>query len=168
MADERELVTVFRSAEADGEVEADQIQNLLAEAGLHSGIFDDTTPGVVAGTWEVRVPADEAARAEQIIAANPGGEDSEGQTVGDPSHALDTEMVYRSMGTQAEMQAMSIQGMLAASGIEAILMGDSVLPQLGFEIRVARDRAEEAQSLIRQAEATDLTAEEAEPIAPEG
>ncbi len=155
MADERELVTVFRSAEADAETEANQIQTLLAEAGVRAGVFDDTNPGIVAGSWEVRVPAAEAARAEQILAVNPGAENSESGPGGaiDPSHQLDTEPVYQSLGTNAEMEAMAIQGLLQSNGLEALLMGDSVLPQLGFEVRVAREHLEEARALIQQAEA---------------
>jgi len=163
MADERELVTVFRSAEADAETEADQIQTLLAEAGLRCGIFDDTNPGVVSGSWEVRVPAEEAARAEQILAAGVPGEPA-----ADPSLKFDMERVYSSTGTLAEMQAGAIQGMLGANGIQAIVVGDTVLPQLGFEVRVARGQVEEANRLIEQAETSEPEVEEADAAGPEG
>ena len=94
MAEEQDLVTVFRSAEADAETEANQIQTRLAEAGLRSGVFDDSNPGVIAGSWEVRVPAAEAARADEILAAEPAG-----APAGNASGSLDMERVYNSTGT---------------------------------------------------------------------
>ena len=162
MADERELVTVFRSAETDAETEADQIQTLLADAGLRCAVFDDSDPGVVSGSWEVRVPVEEAARAEEVLAA-----EVPGKLAADPSLKFDMEPVYSSTGTLAEMQAGAIQGMLGANGIQAIVVGDTVLPQLGFEVRVARDQAEEAQRLIEQAETAEPEAEEADAVTPE-
>lgn len=153
MADERELVTVFRSADANGETEAHDIHDLLTEAGLHSSVLDDSHPGVVQGSWEVRVPAAEVHHAEQILAVEAGtGTDGEDALTADPSHQLDTESVYQSLGTNAEMEAMAIQGLLQSNGIDALIVGDTVLPQLGFDVRVAREHLQEAVALIKQAE----------------
>lgn len=170
MADERELVTVFRSADANGETEAHDIHDLLTEAGLHSRILDDSHPGVVHGSWEVRVPAGEAERAEQVLAADAAtGQDEESASTADPSHQLDTESVYQSLGTNAEMEAMAIQGLLQSNGIDALIVGDTILPQLGFDVRVARERLAEALALIKQAETEgpDAALQQAGETAPE-
>jgi len=171
MADQPELVTVFRSAEPSARREAEQIHNVLVEAGLHSSMFDDSTPGVVVGTWEVRVPEAETASAEQVLAAHAGAEQDEEDQGGrvDPSRQLDTESVYQSLGTNAEMEAMAIQGLLQSNGIDAIVVGDSILPQFGFEVRVARELLEQARELIAKAEAEgpQAASEEAEEPAPE-
>jgi hypothetical protein len=67
---------------------------------------------------------------------------------GDPSHHLDLEAVFQGA---TEMEALAVQGLLEDAGIKTVLIGDAVLPNLPFEIRVARDHAEEARELIAQA-----------------
>lgn len=71
----------------------------------------------------------------------------------DDSHALDLVTVFQSSGAAGEMQADAIQSLLEDSGIEAVLVGDSVLPNLPFEVRVAQQHEEEAKRLIADAEA---------------
>ena len=78
----------------------------------------------------------------------------------DPTAHLDLETISSHAG---EMEAMSIKAVLAASGIEAVIVGDAVLPNFPFEVRVARDRVEEAKQLVAEAEAAGpAAAEEAE------
>ena len=62
-----------------------------------------------------------------------------------------------------EMEAMGIKNLLDSSGIAAVLVGDSVLPNFPFEVRVARDQVDRARLLIADAEAKGpAAAEEAE------
>ncbi len=65
------------------------------------------------------------------------------------------------VNTLNEMEAREIQAVLEASGIPSMLVGDPVLPNLGFAVRVAAERAEEARAVI--AEALAWGAEAAEP-----
>src|SRR5512134_3884662 len=62
-------VTVFRSGEHSAEEEASAACELLRNQGIRAELADADCPGVPFGTWEVRVPATEGARAESIIAA---------------------------------------------------------------------------------------------------
>ena len=48
---------------------------------------------------------------------------------------------------------MSIKSILEGAGIAAMIIGDQVLPNLPFEVRVARDHAEQARKLIEEARA---------------
>ncbi len=43
------------------------------------------------------------------------------------------------------MEAMGIKNLLESNGIAAVLVGDSVLPNFPFEVRVARDQVERAR-----------------------
>ncbi len=80
-----------------------------------------------------------------------------------PTDHLDLETISSHSGVTAEMEAMSVKGLLEASGIEAVIIGDAVLPNFPFEVRVAGDRAEEARRLVADAEAAGpAAAEEAE------
>jgi hypothetical protein len=58
---------------------------------------------------------------------------------------------------------MSIMNLLDSNGIAAVLVGDSVLPNFAFEVRVAHDQADRARIMIADAEKTGPeAAEEAE------
>jgi len=63
-------ITVYRSADTNAEEDAATIRDALISAGLHPEVVDDDTPGVVEGTFEVRVPPSELGQAEAIIAEN--------------------------------------------------------------------------------------------------
>ncbi|MBV6433700.1 MAG: hypothetical protein IANPNBLG_03918 [Bryobacteraceae bacterium] len=81
----------------------------------------------------------------------------------DPSHELDLEAVYSSIGAEAEMEAMAIQSVLEANGIPAILEGSSTLPNLPFSVKVPLDLVETALQRIKEAQAAGPSAaEEAE------
>ena len=137
--------------------DADCIVELLTDEGIQAVLLDDSAPGVPEGVFEVRVPAADAARAEQVIADNPLPDEDEEV---DTSSALDLETIA---SATSEMEAMSIKNLLDSNGIAAVLVGDSVLPNFPFEVRVARDQAERARILIADAEDVGpAAAEEAE------
>jgi len=154
------MVTVYRSMDADAAEDADCILELLTDAGIRAVLLDDSAPGVPEGVFEIQVPAPDAARAEEVIADNPLAEDDEEAEEVDPSSELDLETIA---SATSELEAMSIKNLLDSNDIAAVLVGDSVLPNFPFEVRVARDQAERARMLIANAEQTGpAAAEEAE------
>jgi hypothetical protein len=52
----------------------------------------------------------------------------------------------------AAVQAWMVKHLLESNGIPALVVGDSVLPNLPFEVKVAPLHADRARHLIRQAE----------------
>jgi len=146
VSNELDLVTVYRSMDPEAAEDADCIVELLTDAGIQAVVRDDTAPGVPEGVFEVRVPTADAARAEQIIADNPPPEEAEEV---DPSSDLDLETI---VGASSEMEAMGIKNLLESNGIATVLVGDSVLPNFPFEVRVARDQVLRARVLIADAE----------------
>jgi hypothetical protein len=154
-----ELITVYRSADQDAEDDAAVIRDLLSVNGLSPVVVDDQEPGVVSGTYEVRVPTSEAARAEEVLAANKPVVDEEL----DPSHELDMVPIFHSDAATSEMEALAIKGILDSNGIEALVVGNSTLPNLGFEVHVPREQQEPARAAIAEAQAAGpMAAEEAE------
>jgi hypothetical protein len=143
---------VFRSMDADAKEDAEVIMDLLTDAGIPATLRDDSAPGVPEGVFEVQVPAQYSARADELIAENPLPEDAEQV---DPSSDLDLQTVFRSEATPtSEIEALGVKAMLESNGIATVLVGDSVLPNLAFEVRVARDQAALARTLIADAEKT--------------
>jgi hypothetical protein len=142
-------VTVFRSGEHTAEEEASAACELLRNQGIRAALADADTPGVPFGTWEVRVPATEGARAEAIIAAQ--GEETAPH--GDASHDMDLVTLFTSDAHNAEMEAMAVQGILEAGGIPSVLVGFQAMPSLPFEVRVPSARADEARRLIAESQA---------------
>ena len=161
MADAPELVTVYRSMDQTAKEDCETLLGILTEEGVSAVTLDDTAPGVPEGVFEVRVPSDQAVRAEEIVKANPLPDDVE--TVDDASE-LDLETIYHSEGsTTAELETMAIQNVLESQGIATVVVGDSVLPNFPFEVRVAREHAERAKELILEAQAAGpAAADEAE------
>jgi hypothetical protein len=153
MNGEAELITVFRSADDDAREDAEAIRDVLTAKGLNPVLLNDDAPGVPEGAWEVRVPPAESALAEQFIAEAPLP-DAELTEVSEASD-LDMETVFRAhAGTTAEMEAETVQSILEGAGIQTVLVGDSVLPNLPFEVRVAKEHAEKARQLIAEAQAS--------------
>jgi hypothetical protein len=69
-----------------------------------------------------------------------------------PSHDLDLVTVFRlAEGGIEETEVLMVQQLLESNGIQTVLVGDSPLPNLAEEIRVARIDAERAQQLIVEA-----------------
>jgi chromosome condensin MukBEF MukE localization factor len=143
--------------DASAKDDAEEILTLLADAGIPASLLDDTAPGVPEGVFEVQVPAARLAEAERLIAANPLPDEAPEV---DPSSDLDLETIA---SAATEMEAMGMKNVLDANGIAAVLVGDSVLPNFAFEVRVAKDQVERARRLLAEAEATGpAAAEEAE------
>ena len=135
--------------DAGADEESGAIRDFLASQGIAADRVDDSVPGVPDGAFEVRVPSADSEKAEQLIAENFPEEKQEG----DASANLDLETVFRGeAGATSEFEAMSVKNLLEFNGITAVLVGDSILPNLAFEVRVARDQAELARELIAQAE----------------
>jgi hypothetical protein len=141
--------------DADAADDADCVVELLTDAGIQAVLLDDSAPGVPEGVFEVRVPAADVSRAEEIIAENPLPE--EGEEL-DTSSGLDLETIA---SAASEMEATSMKNLLESNGLTAVLVGDSVLPNFPFEVRVAHDQVERARLLIANAEAEGPAAAEA-------
>jgi hypothetical protein len=153
-----ELVTVFRSADETAEADATVVRDLLSQAGLTAEVLGDDAPGVIEGTFEVRVPASQAARAEELIA-----ESEEDEEVGSESHDFDPVAVFSSVSVDAEMEAIAVRGVLDANGIPSVLAGNIPYPNLPFEVKVAKADVARAERALAEARAAGpLAAEEAE------
>ena len=156
MDNQPELVTVFRSGDHSAEDDARSVCLLLEDSGLAPVLVDDKQPGVIAGTFEVRVPASQAAQAEQLLAAEPPEEEV------DLSHGMDLVTIFRSEAA-SEIEAMGIKSILDANGIPAVVTGATAMPMLPVEVRVPRDMEEKALIAIAEAQAAGPgAAEEAE------
>jgi hypothetical protein len=145
-----ELITVYRSMDENAKEDCELIVEILTGQGLSPVIVDDSAPGVPEGTFEVRVPEEQLQKAEELIAENPLPDEVEQV---DDSSSLDLETIFHADGTLAEMESMDIKNLLEANGIGAVLVGNSVLPTLSFEIKVARDQVERARQIIHEAQA---------------
>jgi hypothetical protein len=75
-------------------------------------------------------------------------EPDEGQV--DPSHDLDMVPLFTSQSVDAEMEVDVIRGILESNGIPSVLQRASQYHPLGFELRVPRAYAEEAQRLVAE------------------
>lgn len=156
---QEKLVTVFESADVDALEQANWVRDLVASTGIAAEVFDDSAPGVPSDAFQVRVPPEQREEAERAI------ETRKGVAPGalDPSHDLDMVPVFIAEGADSEMCAMGIQSILDAQGIPSVLVSSSPLPSLPFEVRVPKERIEEARKAIAEAEeAGPLAAEEAE------
>jgi hypothetical protein len=147
MEEQGELVVVFRSGDHSAEEDAEEIRALLEEAGLAPLVCDDSAPDVPSGVWEVRVPAAQAGRAEELIRAA----DEMPREPGDPSHDLDLETVFDALGATAEMEALSVRSVLEANGIQSVLVGAPLYPNLRFVVRVPKVELERARQVLEEA-----------------
>jgi hypothetical protein len=159
MAGENDWVTVFRSADADAEEQATVVRDMLEKANIEADIFSDSSPGVPEGAFEVRVPPEQQADAEQLIETQ---KDFTPNAL-DLSHDLDMVPVFVSEAPNAEMLALEIRSILDAQGIPSVLVSGSMFPNLPFEVRVPKSHLDEARKAIVAAEeAGPSAAEEAE------
>jgi hypothetical protein len=69
----------------------------------------------------------------------------------DASHELDLVPVFSSSNHDGEMEAVTIKGILEASGIPAILVGPSSIPSLEFQVQVPESKLGEARAIIAEA-----------------
>jgi hypothetical protein len=153
------LVPVFESADVDALEQANWVRDLVASAGIAAEVFDGSAPGVPSDAFQVRVPPEQREEAERAIETRKGGAPG----VLDPSHDLDMVPVFIAEGAGSEMLAMGIRSILDAQGIPSVLVSSSPYPSLPFEVRVPKERIEEARKTIAEAEeAGPLAAEEAE------
>jgi hypothetical protein len=160
MAD-ADLITVYRSADESAEEDARAIRDLLTSEGIDAVLLDDNAPGVPEMAWEVRVPPHASARAEELIGEARLPDDELVEV--DPSPDLDTETVFSAPGgPTAELEAIGVKSVLDAAGIASFIVGDSVLPNLAFEVRVAREYAPKARQVIAEAQAAGAAAAEEE------
>ena len=154
-----ELVIAFRSADSSAREEAEAVRDLLEEAGLSPVLLSDDAAGVPAGACEVRVPAAEAERAEEVLKAEARAESQPG----DPSHELDLETIFEDMGATAEVEALGVRAVLDANGISNVLVSATPYPSLRFLVRVPNKDVERARQVLAEArEAGPAAAEEAE------
>lgn len=162
MPDESEWITVYRSADSNADEDAVTVRDLLLKGGFNARVFGDNAHDVVEGTYEVRVPRAEAEAAEALIGERATADDPEPV---DDSHDLDLITVAATDGTTGEMEAISIKSILEANGIDSLIVGNSTLPNMGFEVRVAEADEERAREVLREAQAAGpaaaLEAEEA-------
>ncbi len=134
--------------DAGAKEESTAIRDFLSSQGIEAHVADDSAPGVPEGVFEVRVSSQDAEMADQLLSQNSAPEPPQL----DKSSNLDLETVFQAgTGTTSEFEAMSVKNLLEANGIAAVLVGDSVLPNLAFEVRVARDEAALARKLIAEA-----------------
>jgi len=153
-----EMVTVYRSMDASAEADCQIVMDLLSTEGIQAVLLDDDAPGVPEGAYEVQVPAADVNRAEGIIAANPLPDEERDV---DDSHNLDLETIYHAEGsTVATIETGAIVGLLEANGIATVVTGESILPQMPFDIKVAREHAKRARQLIEDAARTGPEAAE--------
>lgn len=124
---------------------------------MNGVVLDEDAPGVVEGTWEVRVPPEYESRALKLIEAI---NQPLPPVEGDPSSALDLVNIFKGSGTTAEIEALSIQTVLKASGIEAIIEGASELPNLPFAVKVPKVDQARAEAVLAEARAAGPAAAE--------
>ena len=70
-----------------------------------------------------------------------------------PSAALDMVTLFSSGAIDAEMEAGNIHNLLQASGIQAVIVGASVIPVFEFQVQVPREDLEKARQLVEEARA---------------
>ena len=160
MAEEADLVTVYRSMDASAKDDCETVAAMLSAEGIPAVLWDDSFPGVPQGAIEVRVPSAQTGQAEELISDNPLADEVEEV---DDSAGLNLETIFQSRSNNAEFQATAIKNLLESNEIAAVLIGDSRLPNLPFEVRVAHNHAVRARLLIAEAEtAGPVEAERAE------
>jgi hypothetical protein len=142
-------VTVYRSADANAEQDATAVYNLLVRNGLDAQLTGPDAPGVVIGSWEVRVPPEQTARAEMLVATV----NQDDPARADPSHDLDMVTLRRFEGTTGELEAISIRSILEANEIPCVMIGNSTLPNLAFFVNVARTDLDRAEAALAEAQA---------------
>jgi hypothetical protein len=152
-----DLVTVYRSMDPTAKEDCEIIADVLTAAGLSPVILDDSALSVPEGVFEVQVPAAQLKQAEEIIADHPLADEVEDV---DDSSELDLETIFHADGTLAEVESMEVKNVLESSGIAAVLVGNTVLPTMSFEVRVARDQVERAREVIAEAQAAGPAAAE--------
>jgi hypothetical protein len=160
MTDENALITVFRSGDPSAEADATAARDCLTQAGIEAILLGDDTPGVIEGTWEVRVPPSDRPRAEAILESRACEPEDESQVPQEGlSHDLDFVSFFGSQAADSEMEAIMIQSILESNGIPCVVVGSSQYPSLGFEVRVPKSRLKEAVAAVEAARQSGATVE---------
>jgi len=160
MTDENALITVFRSGDPSAEADATAARDCLTQAGIPVVLLGDDTPGVIEGTWEVRVPSSDRPRAEAILESRACEPEDESQVPPEGlSHDLDFVSFFGSQAADSEMEAIMIQSILESNGIPCVVVGSSQYPSLGFEVRVPKSRLKEAVAAVEAARQSGATVE---------
>jgi hypothetical protein len=160
MTDENALITVFRSGDPSAKEDAKAARECLTQAGIQAVLLSDDAPGVIEGTWEVRVPPSDRTRAEAILESEACEPEDESQVPQEGrSHDLDFVSFFSSQAADSEMEAMMIQSVLQANDIPCIVVGSSQYPSLGFEVRVPKSRLKEAVAVVEEARQSGATVE---------
>jgi len=160
MKDENALITVFRSGDPSAEADATAARDCLTQAGIPAVLLGDDTPGVIEGTWEVRVPSSDRPRAEAILESRACEPEDESQVPPEGlSHDLDFVSFFGSQAADSEMEAIMIQSILESNGIPCVVVGSSQYPSLGFEVRVPKSRLKEAVAAVEAARQSGATVE---------
>jgi hypothetical protein len=71
----------------------------------------------------------------------------------DPSSNLDLVTLFSSSAIDAELEANNIHGILQANDIGSVIVGNTVLPMLEFQVQVPRAQFHEAERLLEEARA---------------
>jgi Putative prokaryotic signal transducing protein len=152
MSAPKHLVTVYRSMDATAKEDCETLIEILKGRGIAAEMQDDSAPDVPEGAYQVVVPEVDAAQADKLIAENQLPDEVEKV---DNSEHLNLETISHAQ----ELEAMGIKNLLEANGIATVLVGDSVLPNFPFEVRVARDMAKRAREIIAEAESAEPAGE---------
>jgi len=75
------------------------------------------------------------------------------QEPSDPSHDLDLVTLFSSSGSDAETEALTIQGVLESNGIPSFIVGPAQIPSLEFTVQVPRSHLKEAKHALAEAKA---------------
>jgi hypothetical protein len=154
------LIPVYRASDMNAAQDVEVVRNLLVSSGLDAAVADDNH-GLPDGTFEVRVPSDQADRAREIL--NAGSPLGEAGAAVDRSSDLDMVTLRRFAGATGEIQALGTKGILDSIGINSVVVGSSSLPNLSFFLKVAQADAERANAAIQDADANaPAAAEEAD------
>jgi F420-dependent methylenetetrahydromethanopterin dehydrogenase len=160
MTDENALITVFRSGDPSAEADATAARDCLTQAGIPAVLLGADAPGVIEGTWEVRVPPSDRTRAEAILESQACEPEDESQVPQEGlSHDLDFVSFFGSQASDSEMEAIMIQSILESNDIPCIVVGSAQYPSLGFEVRVPKSRLKEAVAAVEAARQSGATVE---------
>jgi len=73
------------------------------------------------------------------------------ESASDPTPGESFVAAWSSSNHDAEMESMSIKGLLDANGIPAMVVGPQVMPNLEFQVQVPQHLLDEAERVIREA-----------------
>lgn len=125
------------------------MRRYLSARELNPVVYNDENPGVEPGSYEVRVPVAEASAAEPLVAEYVPDAPMEVDT----SAELDLVTLATRMGATAEMEIIGMRSVLEAAGIPTVIVGDSTLPNLSFQVQVSQNNLAAAQQVLAEAEA---------------